>query len=308
MLLQFGIGRESPPWDSCVACIGTFDGVHLGHRALINRTIAAANDRGITSVVVTFDRHPATILNPDAAPPALATLDQDIRGVAELNPNACVILPFDRALAETSADDFLQTILINGLHADHVVIGHDFAFGKKRQGNAEWLAARISTEIVAPIEHFGMRVSSSSIRVAIQSGDLKTTRHLLGRVFTLSGFVVSGRKLGRIIGFPTANLAVNTRQVLPPDGAYVSNFLLNGKSHHAVTNIGVRPTVSGEARTIETHLLQYNGPEFYGADAELQLLEFLRPEQKFDSVDDLKRQIGLDCAAAASYPRTTTAK
>jgi riboflavin kinase/FMN adenylyltransferase len=294
MQVHLGVGVLHAEWPQAVVCVGTFDGVHLGHEAVIRVAVAEAHRQEMPCVLVTFDRHPAAILAPSRNPKCLAPLQENLARFEELGVAVTIVLSFDAELSRMSADRFLQEILIQMAKASQVVVGYDFAMGYGREGTAEWLAARIPTTVIPPFEVEGDRVSSSAIREAVKAGDVGRAARLLGRAYTLTGVIVGGQKLGRQLGYPTANLARSIDQVLPADGIYSGWFeSLRGRFRAAVS-IGTRPAVGGGARTIEAYLLDYPGESLYGFSARLELIDRLREERTFSSLDALVEQISLD--------------
>lgn len=292
--MQFGADRIEPEWEGAVVCVGTFDGIHRGHAQVIRRAVELAAERETASVIVTFDRHPATILAPDRAPAPIYTLGQNLSRIAELGPSATVVLPFDKGMAECPAEAFFQSIIKHKLRAEAMVIGHDFAFGHNRVGTGEWLQKRIDCEIVSPILFHGLRVSSSHVRRAIGSGDIEAANLLLGAPFEVEGVVVRGQKRGRTIGYPTANIARIAPQITPPNGVYGGSMNVDGQTYAAAVAIGMRPTVGGEDRTIEAYLLDYPGTAIYGKAVRLQLEFRIRDELRFDSLEAMAVQIADD--------------
>jgi riboflavin kinase/FMN adenylyltransferase len=300
MQVHFGLELLNAEWSSSIVCIGTFDGVHLGHRAVIGKAVADAAEQELPCIVVTFDRHPAHVVAPERCPKAIASLGENLEQFASLGVGIAVVLPFTKELSQTTADEFFRDALIGRLKAHSLVIGHDFAFGKGREGTPEWLKDRIETDVVPPFEIGGSRVSSSAIRSAVETGDIEIANRLLGREFAIGGVVVSGQKLGRTIGYPTANLARSFDQVTPANGIYAGHAVTPFGAFRAAVNIGVRPTVGGTNRTIEAYLLDYPGTSLYGHAVYLSLQKRLRDEQKFDSLEVLKDQIARDVAQVAS--------
>ena len=300
MLLHFGLDTLAPEWTSCVACLGNFDGVHLGHRTVIRHAVEKATSSETPCVILTFDRHPLETIRPEAAPLAISTLDQKLGLLEGLGVAVCVVLPFDKEFANTSADDFLNAVLKHKLKAAQLVIGHDFACGKNREATPEWLKARIETEVIPPVESDGHRVSSSGIRQLIAEGDVSHASRLLDRPVSLSGVVVSGQKLGRKLGYPTLNLALSTTVVKPGDGVYSGSCTTPSGTFRAAINVGTRPAVGGGERTVEAYLLDYAGDDLYGCSVELEFRDRLRDEKNFDSLEDLTDQIRLDVEAVRS--------
>lgn len=297
MQVHFGIELLHPEWERAVVCIGTFDGVHVGHQKVIKTAAERAKELEIPLIVVTFDRHPAVILNPSKAPKAIASLKMNLEQMQIHGVGLTVVLPFNAWLSRMSAQEFLQSILLDKLKASCVVVGYDFAMGNGREGTTEWLRERIDTIIVPPFELDGTRVSSSAIRELVSSGEMEKANRLLGRGFEVQGFVEHGQKLGRTIGFPTANIARSFDQVMPRDGVYAAWFLVNSRQYKAALAIGTRPTVGGTDRTIEAYLLDYPGESLYGQHIRLRLESYLRAEENFESIDALKDQMIEDVEA-----------
>lgn len=294
MQVHFGLAALQPEWPACVVCIGTFDGVHLGHQAVIGEAVRQARDMGIPSVLLTFDRHPAALLNPSKCPDAVATLAINLREFERIGVAVAIILAFDRALSQTSADEFYGSILRDSLRAERIVIGHDFAFGKNRQGTPEWLSERMRTTVVPPFAIEGHRVSSTDIRQAVAEGRIEDAARLLGRPFELSGVVVTGQKLGRTIGFPTINLARSSETVVPANGVYAGRAVTPVGVFAAAIGVGVRPAVGGGPRTVEAYLLGYPGDSLYGCSVSLTFERRLRDERDFPSLDELREQMQAD--------------
>lgn len=297
MQIHFGVELLKPEWEKAVVCVGTFDGVHLGHQQVIKTAVDRAKELEIPVIVVTFDRHPAVILNPTKAPKAIASLKMNLEQLQIHGVGLTVVIPFNAWLSRMSADEFLHSILLERLRATCLVVGHDFAMGNGREGNTDWLLQHLETIIVPPFEIGGQRVSSSAIREAIGSGQLETANAQLGRGFEVQGFVDHGQKLGRELGFPTANIARSFDQVMPCDGVYASWFFVGGIKYKCALAIGTRPAVGGTERTIEAHLLDYPGDSLYGQHVRLRLEKYLRPEANFPSLEELKLQMFKDVEA-----------
>jgi riboflavin kinase/FMN adenylyltransferase len=300
MQVHFGIELLRPEWTQAVVCIGTFDGVHLGHQAVVSEAVARAKREELPSIVVTFDRHPSVVLNPSKAPKAIASLKMNLEHFQNLGVGLTVVLPFNAWLSRMSADEFFRTILVDKLRASAVVVGHDFAMGNGREGTLDWLSERITTDVVSAFSVGEERVSSSLIRAAVSSGDLAKANAMLGRGFEIQGFVDHGQKLGRTLGFPTANIARSFDQVVPADGVYASRILFDGQCYDAALAIGTRPAAGGGPRSIEAYLLYYPGESLYGKHVRLRLEHFLRPELNFPSLDALKEQMAKDVESVRS--------
>jgi len=302
MHLHFGVDLLAPEWNGCVACVGTFDGVHVGHQALFKTARQEAERHELPSVVVTFDRHPAAVLQPERKPAALATLEQNLAAFERAGVALALILPFDGRMAQTSATDFLDRVLKRPPKAVKLVVGHDFALGRGREGTAEWLAERIPTLIHQPVTVESQRVSSTAIRKAVVQGEVGVAHRMLGRPYALSGVVVSGQKLGRTLGYPTINLARSNDQLVPADGIYAGQCRLRNGIYRAAISIGMRPTVQGKHRTVEAFLIDYPGESVYGQAVELEFWVRLRDEMAFPSLDELRAQMAEDVSVVASVP------
>lgn len=285
--------------------IGNFDGVHLGHRAVIARMKELADAHGLVPTVLTFEPHPRRFFQRQGAAFHLQRLrdkflDLEALGVAQL-----VVLRFDAAFASLSAEAFLHEVLGRGLMAKAVVTGENFVFGQGRKGDStmlkHWGAAQgIAIAPVAPVMVVGQVCSSTAVRAALSRAEMAQVAALLGRPYRLSGRVVHGDARGRQLGFPTANVRLPEDLLLPPYGVYAVQVALEGRDEviHGVANLGVRPTMGGDARPLlEVHLFEF-GQEIYGKRLRVAFVHNLRPEMKFDSVDKLKAQIAADCVAA----------
>ncbi len=296
MVVHFGVARLEPGWKTAVACLGTFDGVHVGHAELVRRAVERAREAESPAVVVTFDRHPAEVLAPDRTPPYLATLDQNFAQFSRLGVATCVVLPFDAAFTQVTAAGFMS-LLTDRVHATEFVVGHDFTFGKGREADAAWLAARHRALVVPPVLVDGVRVSSTAVRAAVLEGRMVDATRLLGRPFALAGVVVGGKKLGRGLGYPTVNLATSGRMAVPADGVYAGTADTVLGEYAAAISVGVRPAVGGGARTVEAYLLDFPGTSLYGSAVELRVLERMRGEEDFPDLESLKKAIARDVEA-----------
>jgi riboflavin kinase / FMN adenylyltransferase len=289
--------------------LGNFDGIHCGHRQVIEPVLAAREQAVLRlyATVVSFSPHPREFFS--RKPLALLSpFEERIALLEQTGVDQLMVLPFDQELANLSPEEFVDQILVDRLQAKHISVGKDFRFGHRRAGNADLLqqlAARHGIEVtqVSLQTLDGERISSSAIRQALAQGDIQTTSQLLGRPYRLIGKVVEGQKVGRTIGFPTANLQLPPNKLVPAQGVYgvrVSGKDLNqGNAIAGVMNIGNRPTVNGGEETIEVHVLDWQG-DLYGQELTVELLKFIRSEQRFPSLDALKEQISADCAIARS--------
>ena len=284
--------------------LGMFDGVHIGHQAVITRAVAAAARSGGVAGVVTFDPHPERLLAPDkAASAVLTTLAHKGRIVEQLGAGLFVPVHFDAALAQLEAEEFFRQLLAAPIRT--LAVGEDWRFGRGRRGDVEFLRARavaagFELATVAPVMVDGERVSSTRIRQAVRDGSLEAAARMLGRPYAVSGKVVEGRKLGRQLGFATANVAIG-EELTPPDGVWaVRVAVVGGEVRPGVANLGVRPTVDGSNRVLEVHLFDFSG-DLYGREIEVTFVRFLRPEQRFASLDLLRGQIAVDAATACQW-------
>ncbi len=290
------------PRKACLA-IGVFDGVHLGHQQVIRQSVADARQHEGLAVVVTFDAHPNTVVAPTRVPPLLQSLPQKLRAIAALDVDATLLLHFDETLSQQPAEEFIRTLARDLGPLASLCVGGDFTFGHRRGGNVallEKLGAELGFTVhgLASIALNSESVSSTRIREAIRDGDFDTAGQMLGRPYSLPGAIVRGDTRGRELGFPTANLDV-TGLVLPPHGVYAAHAAVAGRTHRAAVNIGLRPTLASPAPRlmVEAHLLDFSG-DLYGQEMELTFVEKLRDEQRFASLDDLRRQIASDTARA----------
>lgn len=286
---------------TCIG-IGVFDGVHLGHQQVIRQTIADARRLAARAVVVTFDRHPNAVVAPDRVPALIQSTSQKLRALAELGVDATWLLTFDEGFSRQTGEEFVRLLASELGQLLSICVGSEFTFGRKRGGNVA-LLRRLGTALgfavhgLAAVALDGQVVSSTRIREAVRAGDFDAAGQMLGRPYALGGRVVRGDQLGRKLGFPTANLEVAGR-VLPPNGVYVAQATASGGAWSAVMNIGVRPTVAGEAEPrVEAHLLDFEG-DLYGQELELIPGGRLRDERKFPTLGALAEQIRLDIAAA----------
>ncbi|MAZ66909.1 MAG: bifunctional riboflavin kinase/FMN adenylyltransferase [Kangiellaceae bacterium] len=286
----------------CAATIGNFDGVHLGHQAILERLTQKAQKLGVPSTVIVFEPQPREFFDPANAPPRLTRLHEKIRMLQRCGIDRVLCLRFNAAFSEQSPETFVENIILKGLGVRYLMVGDDFRFGRKRIGDFQ-LLERIGQQNGFEVERMGSfvleqsRVSSTIIRKALAEGDLTASSAMLGRPYSLFGRVVHGDKRGRQIGFPTANIRLR-RIALPVNGVYaVKVKMRDGECYNGVANIGIRPTVNGEKPLLETHLFDFSG-NIYGETLEVELQHFIRQEQRFDSVEQLKNQIDQDVLAA----------
>ena len=291
-----------------VITIGAYDGVHLGHRAVIAQVRKRAVELECASVVVTFDRHPASVVRPESAPKLLTDLDQKLELLESTGIDAVYVVRFDAERAAESPTQFIERALVGDLRAREVIVGEDFHFGHKRAGNVTLLREVGATHdfsvspiaLIARPDGVAEPVSSTAIRRALAGGQVEIAARLLGRNYEVRGVVVHGDERGRQIGFPTANVEVPATQCLPADGVYAGVArLANGSTHQCAINLGRRPTFVEHAdhSLLEVHLLDFSG-DLYGERVQVTFTKFLRSERKFDGLDALKAQLAVDIAAA----------
>lgn len=283
-----------------VAAIGFFDGVHIGHRRLIEETLRVSEELRLVPAVFTFDASSSY-----KGMPLLITEEEKERLFFSYGIKTIFRVGF-REIADLSPDAFVRDVLTDRLRVEYAVVGADFRYGRHASGNARTLAAAMQTVIVPPVTACGVTVSSTEIRRAVTDGDMERATAMLSRPFSLSGEVMHGKALGKSLGFPTLNLSFSAGMLLPKCGVYASCVTLSGREYAAVTNIGVRPSVEKvDTPNIESHLIDAYG-DFYGQTARVELLHFLRAEQKFPSLDALTRAIGEDTENVRKWMNRST--
>jgi riboflavin kinase/FMN adenylyltransferase len=302
MIRLDGHNRIEEPLRGGVIALGNFDGFHAGHQAVVGRAVRHAQDEGRPAIVATFDPHPVRFFKPDVPPFRLTTLDQRQELFAAAGADAMLVLPFDAALAATTAEDFISELLLGRYGAAGVVTGADFVFGKGRGGNVVTLADHARrlgffTEMVAPVDDTEEVISSSRIREALQAGDCAAATRLLTRPFTVRNVVQHGDKNGRLLGFPTANLEMG-QYLRPRYGIYaVTGKLPDGRMLKGAANLGIRPSFDPPKELLEPHFFDF-AEELYGQEIDVAFHAFIRAEAKFDSMDALMAQIAADCDRA----------
>ena len=289
----------------CAVTIGAYDGVHLGHRQVIERVRREAADLGVASAVVTFDKHPASVVRPDSAPRLLTDLEQKIELLGATGVDYVLVVRFDEDRAEESAEDFVREVLVGCLSARAVVVGHDFHFGYKRSGNVPLLqemGAELGFDVTGVTlvteDPGGETISSTRIRGLLGEGRVREAAALLGRLHQVRGPVIHGDERGRLLGFPTANLSVPSVICLPADGVYAGWYIRhNGIRLPAALSLGRRPTFYSddeqEMSLLEAHVLDFSG-DLYGEAARVEFADHIRGQQRFDDVEALIEQIGRD--------------
>ena len=310
---------DTPPWpgERAVVTIGAYDGVHLGHQAVIAEVKRLAEREGARSVVLTFDRHPATIVRPESAPQLLTSPEQRLELLTATGLDGTVVLHFDEAQSKESPEAFIERVLIAGLAVKVVVVGEDFHFGSHREGNVRLLEAYGVDHdfVVDPVRLVGRAdgieepISSTAIRRALAGGEVELAARMLGRLHEVRGKVVRGDQRGRLIGFPTANVEVPNTVCLPADGVYAGWYeRAEGEVHPCAINLGRRPTFYEHAdhSLLEAHLLDFDA-DLYGEGAEVRFSHFLRSERKFDGIEAIRAQLVHDVDHARDLLAADTA-
>lgn len=301
--------REAPlDIKNSMATVGNFDGLHLGHREIISGLVKAARKQGLPSVAMTFDPHPMKVLVPSKGLKNLFSMADRQERMAELGVDYMVIEPFSRKLSQLTPQDFFDELLVKGLKASELFVGHDFNFGKNRSGTQEVLK-KLCDEAGIPLTVFeavtldGEIVSSTAVRKAVANGEVKKASRLLGRPFEIAGVVERGAGRGKKIGFPTANL-YSRSEFFPKNGVYFTLAEVKGRKYGSMTNVGINPTFDPSTNRhpvqVETHILNFD-EDIYGDTLKVQFLEYLREEKKFSSVEELIAQISADVERAKGY-------
>ena len=300
-----GIENFKAPLEGVVATIGNFDGVHMGHRALVERLVSYGQKHGLASLVMIFEPQPLEFFSPEKAPARLLPFQHKADKLTELEVDYVLILPFDKTFSEQSPEQFITDLLVDGSAVKHLIIGDDFRFGKDREGDFSRLQKAgqrygFSVDDTQSILHNENRVSSTRIRQALEQGDFKQAEALLGAPYSIKGEVIHGKALGRTINVPTANIPIN-RLKSPLQGVFAVNWLdEQGDEYQGVANLGTRPTVDGEGELLEVHLFDCNA-DLYGRTANVTFLKKLRNEQRFSDFELLKKQIGKDIEQAQAF-------
>ena len=305
MELVRGLHNLRPQHHGCAATIGSFDGVHLGHKAVLEKLSDEGRARNLPVTLITFEPQPREYFSPGSTPPRLTRFREKLEALQSCSVDRVVCLRFSDALAALTADEFIRRLLIDGLGVKYLVVGDDFRFGKNRKGNKALLqqSAGLHGFQLGTLEDFemgGQRVSSTRVREALESGDLGTARTLLGRSYSMCGRVAHGDKRGRTIGFPTANIFLH-RASVPVSGVFAVEMLgIDDAPIPGVANVGTRPTVDGSRALLEVHLFDF-ARDIYGHHVQVRFVKKLREERKFDSFEHLKQQIQLDSGQARAF-------
>ena len=297
MKIVRGLARARGLFQRPLVTIGNFDGVHRGHQVIIQQAREDAAQRGSLAIAVTFDPHPIAVLRPDAAPRLLMTLGDRLAALSAAGLDATVVQRFSKEFADIEAADFVKRFIVDCLDTEKIVVGHDINFGRNRAGSTGLLIEEggrygFDVEVIRPVVVEGTVVHSSSVREAVGSGEVALAARLLGRPHFVRGRCVTGDARGRELGFPTVNLKART-QLAPSEGVYATVATVAGRTLHAVTSIGSKPTFGGGGVVIEAHLFDFD-EDIYGANVVLEFVERLRDQRKFDGPDSLIAQVRKD--------------
>lgn len=285
--------------------LGSFDGIHNGHIRLLKELVNDCRARGLKSLVYTFKNHPRDVTNPEKSPNIIITCKEKEIILKELGIDYYVLLPFDKFQMEISAKDFVEKLLLENLKMKAMHVGLDCRFGHKAQGDIEFLKSYsdkgiFDLNVVCPVKINGEIVSSTLIRKYISEGNIKMARRFLGRPYKLEGIVVKGKQVGRKLGFPTANILMNSKKALPKPGVYITNTHMNGKVYPSITNVGYNPTFEQDNYNVETYIIDFD-ESIYGHRISVEFLDHIRDEIKFNSIDDLKSRISKDVSLAKEH-------
>jgi riboflavin kinase/FMN adenylyltransferase len=296
------LARHHGRLPATILTLGNFDGVHRGHQAIIETAVGRAREQGGRPAVLTFEPHPIAVLMPDRAPPIIQPLHDRLEKIRDLGIDTVILQRFTREFAAMDPQAFVRDFLLRHIELRQVVVGYNVNFGRDRAGTSDTLSALgarlgFGVDVVGPVVADGEEVSSTRLRDAIQQGDMRRAQHLLGRPYAFRGRVVTGDRRGRTLGFPTANLHLKPGLLIPPDGVYAIAADIGGVEQAGVLNVGIRPTFGGRRRTIEAHLLDFEG-DLYGRWLVVRVVERLRGEATFAGPDALRAAIADDVARA----------
>lgn len=290
---------EFPKLAKATVTSGTFDGVHLGHKKIIKTLLDKAKETDSESVVITFWPHPRMVLQPDQNTKLLTSLEEKIELIAEEGPDHLIIIPFTRDFSNQSSEEFIQEVLVEKIGTKHLIIGYDHRFGKNREGSFEYLknhSEQFGFSVVEipreDIDHIG--ISSTLIRKSLQCGELEKAANLMGKPYFITGTVVHGEKIGRQLGFPTANIQLTEPlKIVPCDGVYAVEVIWKDSKYRGMMNIGFRPTVNGSLHMMEVNLFDFS-KDLYGEKLKVNFIKYIRSEKKFASLEELKNQLSTD--------------
>lgn len=283
--------------EESVITIGNFDGLHNGHQVLVKKAVKYAKDNNINSIVFTFENHPVNFFRHNFIKKLISNKEKSKR-IKDLDVDIMISIPFDEYMTRISAKDFVKEILVDKLGAKKIIIGHDFTFARNKEGNSNVLEVLskkygFSVEIVKPVKINNIRVSSTYIRNLVSQGSVSKVKEYLGYNYMIEGPVIHSRKIGRTIGFPTANILIDEDALVPRRGIYATKVYIGSEEYYGATNIGFNPTVNGDKLSVETHILDFD-EDIYGRIVKVEFLERIREEKKFNSLDELKNQLKKD--------------
>lgn len=295
---------ESIQLEPSAVALGTFDGVHIAHKKVIERVVKTAQDNDLLSVVYTFSNHPKEMSDVET-PKRLITPEQKINIMEKLGVDVLIIVPFDQVQLNIEAEYFLEEILVNRIKAKHIIVGYDFRFGKNAKGCTSFLSQNKKTydyelDIIEPIRNNGVLVSSTLIRQHLLSGNVSDANALLGRKYDIRGTVIHGKHMGRKLGYPTVNLETTYEMSVLKPGVYITETIIENKIYPSVTNVGFNPTFNQKNFNIETYILDFDA-DLYGYELDVLFIRFIRPEIKFDSLDALIKKIESDVEITKEY-------
>lgn len=305
MITTFAIPELDHQTQCCVT-IGSFDGLHKGHRSILKQLVEEASQKGLKSLVFTFDPHPRTVLSQGAPLQLLSTLDEKKNSLEQLGIDYLVIFPFNLEFSRLTARDFVKTILVNGLHTKKIIIGYDHRFGRNRNADIDDLIEfgcefNFEVQQIQAKQIDAISISSTKIRKALQEGAILTANSYLGYHYSLSGTVVKGNQLGRTLGYPTANIQVNEPlKLIPYQGVYIATSTIDDNKVYGMMNIGTKPTVDGKNQTIEIHFFDVD-QDLYNRNLNIELLHRIRDEKKFETIEHLKEQLQIDKAQSLQW-------
>lgn len=298
------------PSTKTIITIGTFDGVHIGHKKILQKVVAEAKKNNLTSAVLTFFPHPRFILNQNSDLKLLNTIEEKKALLNSTGLDALLIHPFDQEFANLSPEQFVKKILVDQLKISKIIIGYDHRFGKNRAADINDLIQfgtkyNFEVEQISAQELNEIAISSTKIRTALSNGDISLANSYLGYPYSFSGKVIKGKQIGRTIGFPTANIEIQEPlKLLPKNGVYIVKCLVKNQEVNGIMNIGNRPTLNGTSQSIEVHLLNFD-EDIYGLEITVKMIDFIRNEQKFENLDQLKSQIQKDKIQAVNFIKNT---
>ena len=305
MILYTSLIEAKEGIESSAAALGNFDGVHKGHQALISECVKYAKEQGVSSVVFTFLNHPINEMAGECVVKSIMTLKEKAMAVEALGVDIMVAVPFNDSIRTSSPEDFVKDVLCGALSVKQAFCGFNYSFGYRGEGDPSLLQALgrkygFGVTVLDELSMEGKTVSSTLIRMRLAEGDVEDFERLTGRRYAISGRVIPGEHFGRKMGFPTVNLALNHDMALPANGVYITNTFVNDRWFKSVTNVGNKPSVGKFAKNAETHIFEFSD-DVYGQEVRVEFVKMLRPELKFETLEDLSAQIEKDCVMAREY-------